>query len=632
MRLLRYLLLVLILFNCAMAQDPDPTVKDPRVSFEPEGLILGQVPFSATLTVAPDYIGQELLITGLKGEPRRITLLKPTLTVSGLIMDRVGRRTITLTLETARFDYTVRVIPGLLSLIAPIAAIALALISRQMILSLFVGVWAGVTIIYAYNPISGFFHSLDEYIVTSLANPGHAAIVIFSLLFGGMIGIMSKNGSMLGIVTAASKYARSRRRGQIATSLMGVMIFFDDYSNSLLVGNTMRPFTDKLHISREKLSYIVDSTAAPVANLAFISTWSVFQMSLLDVPYANAGITQSPYITFLKSIPYGFYSIFALWLLYCLGVMKRDFGPMYQAEARAIQEKKVLRDGASPLMDDSLLKKGEFGQRASHWLNAIIPIIVVVLTTIGGLYVTGVEALEAGSRSLRNIIGNADSYASLMWGAALGGLIAIVLSMVQRLLSLEEAFDAWLSGIRSMMLAALVLVLAWTLGQVCEDLKTAEFIITHARDFISPVLLPIITFILAALISFSTGTSWGTMSILVPLIAPLAIRLTNGDINSQIFLSSFAAVLSGATFGDHCSPISDTTILSSMASGADHIDHVKTQIPYALTAAGFAMFLGYIPAGLGIHSPLLMLGTLGLIVLFVYFVGNKWQEIYADSD
>jgi len=631
MRFLRSLFIGLILTSGIFAQTPDPEEHDPSIGFEPEGLILRQVPFNAQLSVAPEFLGQELLITGLKGEPRRITLVQPEMTISGLIMDKVGRRRITLTLEGGRFDFKVRVIPGLLSLIAPVAAIALALISRQMILALFVGVWAGVTIIFGYNPISGFFHSLDQYIVTSLANPGHASIVIFSLLFGGMIGIMSKNGSMLGIVTAASQYARSRRRGQLATSLMGVMIFFDDYSNSLLVGNTMRPFTDKLHISREKLSYIVDSTAAPVANLAFISTWSVFQMSLLDVPYANAGITESPYITFLKSIPYGFYSIFALWLLYCLGVMKRDFGPMYQAEARAIQEKKVLRDGASPLMDDSLLKKGEFGERASHWLNAVVPIIIVVLTTIAGLYVTGAGSLDAGSRSLRNIIGNADSYAALMWGAALGGLIAMLLSLVQRLLSLEEAFEAWLSGIRSMMLAALVLVLAWTLGQVCEDLRTAEFIITHARDFVSPVLLPLITFVLAALISFSTGTSWGTMSILVPLIAPLAIRLTNGDINSQIFLSSFAAVLSGATFGDHCSPISDTTILSSMASGADHIDHVKTQIPYALTAAGFAIFLGYIPAGLGIQSIWLMLLTLGLIVLFVYFVGNKWQEIYAES-
>ncbi|MCK4297587.1 MAG: Na+/H+ antiporter NhaC family protein, partial [Candidatus Marinimicrobia bacterium] len=323
------------------------------------------------------------------------------------------------------------------------------------------------------------------------------------------------------------------------------------------------------------------------------------------------------------SIPYGFYSIFALWLLFWLGIMRRDFGLMYKSEIRAVKDKKVIRDGASPLMDNSLLEMGEFGKKACHWLNAIIPIIVVIFTTITGLYVTGVRNLNGLERSFHNIIGKSNSYGSLMWGAALGGFIALILSVTQKLLSLRGSVDAWLSGIKAMVLAAVVLVLAWTLGQVCEDLKTAEFIIHNTRNLVFPAVLPIITFLTASIISFATGTSWGTMTILVPLIVPLALKMTGGNIDSQVFLASFAAILSGATFGDHCSPISDTTILSSMASGSDHIDHVKTQFPYAVTAGVFAAIFGYIPAGFGIQGFYCMVPALVLVIVFIRFVGRS---------
>ncbi|RKY55443.1 MAG: Na+/H+ antiporter NhaC family protein [Candidatus Neomarinimicrobiota bacterium] len=619
-RLILGLLLVVIFLTESIFADSN------RLSFEPEGFVLSNVPFSADVNLPKSYIGKTLIIRGLKDDVKEVGIKSNSFTITDMTISRSGSREIELQVEDLKKQVKIRVVPGWLSLLPPLVAIVLALITREMLLSLFVGIWSGVTVITCYNPISGFFKSLDTYVVGSLANHGHASIIIFSLLFGGMIGIFCKNGGMLGIVNAASKYAKTRRSGQLATSIMGVVIFFDDYANTLLVGNTMRPFTDKLRISREKLAYIVDSTAAPVANLALISTWSVFQMSLLDVPYSNAGITVSPYITFIKSIPYGFYSIFALWLLFWLGIMRRDFGPMYKSEIRAIKENKVLRDGASPLMDDSLLRKDEFGEKASHWLNAVIPIVVVISTTIIGLYVTGVRNLNGLERSFHNIIGKSNSYASLMWGAALGGFIALILSVVQKLLSLKDSVNAWLSGIRAMVLAAVVLVLAWTLGHVCEDLKTAEFIINNTQNLITSAVLPIITFIVAVAISFSTGTSWGTMTILVPLIIPMALKMTNGNIDSQVFLASFAAILSGATFGDHCSPISDTTILSSMASGSDHIDHVKTQFPYAVTAGVFAALFGYIPAGFGIQGFYWMVPALILVIVFVRFVGKSVDE------
>jgi Na+/H+ antiporter NhaC len=620
---LRYVLLILFILFCstALAQSHD-------INVAAEGIILSKIPFNLRITVTDEHIGQTAIIRGL-AEVESVNFTSPTVRLENMVLKQAGRQAISIEFGDRQMTQTLRVVPAWLALIPPLMAILLALLTREMLLSLFAGVWAGVTILTAYNPFNGFFKALDTYVVGAMANPGHAAIIIFSLLFGGVIGIFSKNGGMMGIVQAASRYARTRRSGQIATSIMGVIIFFDDYANTLLVGNTMRPFTDRLKISREKLAYIVDSTAAPVANLAFISTWSVFQMSLLDVPFANAGVTASPYITFLKSIPYGFYSIFAIWLLFWLGILRRDYGPMYRAETRAANEGKLLRDGAAPLMDDSMLQRDGFGEKASHWLNAIIPILVVIGMTIVGLYITGRRNLGDAPASLQNIIGNSDSYASLVWGAALGGFTALVLSVAQHLLTLRDTVEAWLSGVKSMALAAIVLLLAWTLGKVCEDLKTAEFITFHAQRILVPSVLPIITFLVAASISFSTGTSWGTMTILVPLIIPLALKMTSNAVDSQIFLASFGAILSGATFGDHCSPISDTTILSSMASGSDHIDHVKTQIPYALTAAFFAALFGYLPVGLGVPGFYMMIPTFILIVLFVRFVGRR---IYDRSE
>jgi len=590
---------------------------------ESRGIQLTRVPFELMLRADEQYLGDTLRLQIGEMPLRAIPIEKTEFSISDLRVNRGGRVSVRLQLGGYTGRQQLRIVPGWLSILPPLTAILLALITKEMLLSLFFGIWSGVTILAGYNPIRGFFTALDTHVVNSLVNHGHASIIIFSLLFGGMIGILSKNGGMQGIVQAATRFAKTRRRGQLATSLMGVVIFFDDYANTLLVGNTMRPFTDKLRISREKLAYIVDSTAAPVANLAFISTWSVFQMSLLDVPFANAGITASPYITFLKSIPYGYYSIFALWLLFWLGIMRRDYGSMYHAERRAIQHNQLLREGASPLMDDSLVEEDRLGEKSSQWFNAIIPILVVIFTTIIGLYVTGRRNLSGDDISFRLIIGNSDSYASLMWGAALGGVVAMILSMSQRILNLKESMAAWLSGVRSMLLAAVVLTLAWTLGQVCEDLMTADFIIHHASGLITLTILPLLTFVVAALISFSTGTSWGTMSILVPLVVPLALRLTNGDAGSQIFLASFAAILSGATFGDHCSPISDTTILSSMASGSDHIDHVRTQIPYAITAGLIAAMLGYLPVGLGFQNIGLFALTLCAIIVLVRLAGKK---------
>lgn len=586
-----------------------------------KGLLLTGVPGKVTLNIPDEFLNQKIKIYNQQIN-QEIVADKNEILLENLQLKSTSENVLTIETADEKFELSLKVIPGWMALLPPIIAIMLAMITKEMLMSLFIGIWSGAILIYDYNPLLGFFKSLDTFVVNALANSEHASIIIFTLLFGGMIGLISKNGGMFGIVQTAIKYAGTRRKGQIITSLMGCLIFFDDYSNSLLIGNTMRPFTDKVKLSREKLAYIVDSTAAPVANLAPISTWSVFKMSLLTMPFAAAGITASPYIVFLKSVPYSFYGIFSLWILIWLGLFKRDFGPMLKAETRAFHEGKVIRDGANPLMDDSGFAE-EFGNVKSHWSNALLPILAVLITTFIGLYITGMKNLDGASPTFQNIIGNSDSYASLMWGGAMGCVMGILLSLSKKLLNLRQTVDAWLSGVRSMTLAVLVLTLAWTLSDLCMEVQTAEYLIHHIGDHINGLILPIVTFLLAGMISFSTGTSWGTMSILVPLIVPIALKVTGNNIDSQIFLGSFAAIMAGSTFGDHCSPISDTTILSSMASACDHIDHVRTQMPYALLAGGSSILFGYLFVGLGWYNIFILLIAFVILMLIIRFYGKN---------
>tara|TARA_Y100000310_G_scaffold1132_2_gene1616 strand:- start:8925 stop:10598 length:1674 start_codon:yes stop_codon:yes gene_type:complete len=520
--------------------------------------------------------------------------------------------------------------PGILSLLPPLIAIAMALITREVIISLFCGVWIGAVLLQDLHPISGLARTLDTYLVNAMADESHAAIILFSLGFGGIIGLVSANGGMKGIVESISQYARTARSTQLATMAMGVMIFFDDYSNTLFVGNMMRPFTDRLRVSREKLSYLVDSTAAPVASLAIISTWSVFQMSLLNDPYEKFNVTESPYITFIRSVPYSFYCILAIVLMFQLLWRKRDYGPMLKAEERARNEGKVMADGARPLQNTELQTEAQKGMAATHWSNALVPIVAVVLITLFGLVITGIEGAEAKQMTLtvRNVVGNANSYASLMWGAFIAGLIGIVMTVVKRIMTLRDATEAWINGARAMLVAFMVLVLAWSLGNICEDVKTGEYLASVTESF-PRELIPAVTFLVAALISFSTGTSWGTMSILIPVIVPVLLAgegvNANNVVQGPIFLSAFAAVLSGAVFGDHCSPISDTTILSSMASGSDHIDHVRTQLPYALTGGFIAIIFGFVLVGYGIPWIVSITLAVAATAVVVQLLGKQLQ-------
>lgn len=535
-----------------------------------------------------------------------------------------------------------KVIPGWLSLLPPAIAILFALAFRQVILALFAGIWVGATFIFAYNPFYGFLYSLTEYIGKAPANEERMAILMFSMALGGMVGVISKAGGTKGIVVRLSRFASNRKRGQLATWFMGVLIFFDDYANTLIVGNTMRPLTDKLRISREKLSYLVDSTAAPVANVAIISTWIGYQLSLMNESFHVLGLNQNAYITFFKTIPFNYYPLFTLAFGLFIALTGRDLFSMYKAEKRAFTRGAILRKDAVPLAD---LDNKELNPKADtplRWYNAFIPIFVVILTTLLGLWFSGyANAQHAGLlkqnltkvQYLSQVIGQADSFDVLMWASFLGGLTAIALAILQRILSLNQALSAWVGGVKAMVLAAIILTLAWAIGNICSDLQTADYVIALTKGLLSPHLIPVVAFLVAGIISLSTGTSWGTMAILLPIVIPIAYHLPRLDptistsLQNTIFLSSIASILAGATFGDHCSPISDTTIMSSMASGADHVDHVRTQLPYAFIAAGTSLVFGYLLVGFGASSWITLILGFVAMYLIIRFFGKKVEEV-----
>ena len=512
-----------------------------------------------------------------------------------------------------------------LSVLPPLLAISIALIFRQVIPALFTGLVFGVWIIAGFDLQSLFaapLQTVQIYAVNAMADSGHASIIIFSLMIGGMVGIISRNGGMQGVVNLILKWANNVKRASLATIGMGMAVFFDDYANTLVVGNTMRPVTDKMNMSREKLAYLVDSTAAPIACLALVTTWVGFQVGLIEDALVSVGYTDmGGYAVFLQTIPYSFYPILALFMTIIIASTGRDFGPMYQAELRARDQTEQAETGITHAKDEILPVENK-PQRA---INAILPIVTMILVVMAGIYYTGID-FSNPEQTFKEIIysKNVDSYKALVWGTTTGVLVAALLSIFQGILTLEQTVNAWYRGIKPMLLAMVILILAWSLSAVSQELQTGQFISESIKDFLSVHWIPLITFLFAALTAFGTGTSWGAMGILIPLIIPVTYNLLDAQNlldpeHFYIIYLSIASVLAGAVWGDHCSPISDTTILSSMASGCDHIEHVRTQIPYAFYAGSFAVVIGIIPVSFG-FSPwiAILISTIGM------YLGSKW--------
>ena len=478
------------------------------------------------------------------------------------------------------------------SLLPPLFAIGIALMLKQVLISLFIGVWAGAWLASGEGfrgIFTGFFDTIAVYIVPGAADPDRMSIMIFTLLIGGVVGIISANGGIRGIINVMMKVVKTRIQGQAMTSAMGFLVFFDDYANTMIVGNTMRPLTDKLNITRAKLAYLVDSTAAPVATIALVSTWIGAMVAYIASAEAGmADYNESAYLVFVNSLPYNFYAFFAIIFVLMIALSGRDFGPMLTSRMNLLRAKTDPEYDTYGIHHNKSEDETDQNESTSHWTNAAIPILVLIVSTIAGLFITG----EGGS--LQDIVGTADSYTALVWGGLLALSVAIVMTLAQRLLSHEDTMKGMLKGMHVMFDGLLILVLAWALSDITNVLGTADYLVSVFDGLLNPYWVPVIIFVISAGTAFATGSSWGTMGILMPIAVPLVWNLGASagvppEVSHELIYASVSAVLAGAVWGDHCSPISDTTILSSIASQCDHIEHVQTQLPYALVAGGVSV-------------------------------------------
>ncbi|VYS76052.1 Na+/H+ antiporter NhaC family protein [Campylobacter ureolyticus] len=534
---------------------------------------------------------------------------------------------------------------GILTLIPPVVAIGLAFVTKDVIFSLFIGVFSGTFMMFITNEnifnafIKGFV-DVSARMVHSMADPWNAGIILQVLAIGGVVALITRMGGTKAVAEWLAKRAKNHKSSQISTWLMGLFVFFDDYANALIVGPVMRPVTDKFKVSREKLAFIIDATAAPIAGIAIISTWIGYELSVIKSSYEIIGMTDvNAFAIFLETIPYRFYNIFMIIFVFATAFTAREFGPMYKAELRA-RTTGITTSKNHIKMDDiedkSILPKQGIKLQTS---NAIIPILTLMFGAILGFYLNGLGALEGeileqvkanpfSLFALRETFGNADASVVLFQAALFATVVAIFMGVYRKIFTISEAIGVWVKGWKTMIITIVILLLAWSLSSIIKDLGTSKYLVGILSDSVPLWVLPTTIFILGSFISFSTGTSYGTMGILMPLAIPLAFAiggyngLTEHTLHSYIIIN-IGSVLTGAIFGDHCSPISDTTILSSMGAGCNHIDHVATQMPYALSIGAISILIGYLPVSFGM--PVVFSLALGVISIFALLkiIGKK---------
>lgn len=508
---------------------------------------------------------------------------------------------------------------GFLALFPPLVAIISCFITKRVLLSLFLGILTGGMIFSLGDPFAAFAYSLDA-IIHSMTDEWNARLLLFNLLMGAGVALIWRLGGSKALSVWARRKIKNRNQAGIAAWVLGLTIFINDYINAAIVGNVFRDIFDEMKISKEKLSYIVDSTAAPVATF-FISDWIAFQIGMVQSGIDAAGIKDiSAFEGYLRGIPLNFYCIFAVAFVGILLISKKDFGPMLKAENRVLTTGKTFSENANPMLDVAD-EMGEARDTKPMLISFFLPILILVLVTIFGFYWTG----RGPGKTFIQILGDADAAKALVWGAFYMTLTGAIIALINRILTISEVMDTIIDGLKLMLMACAILVTAWTLGTITKNMKLADFIIQVIGPNLHAGFLPLAVFVFGCIVAFATGTSWGTMTILTPIAIPLTYKLT-GDPVTALMISG--VVFSGAIFGDHCSPISDTTVLSSIFSGADHMDHVSTQIPYALTCAAVASVLYLVYGFMGVSPVMLIFIGVGLLVFLVYFLSDQFARKY----
>ncbi|MGB0715286.1 MAG: Na+/H+ antiporter NhaC family protein [Phycisphaerae bacterium] len=542
---------------------------------------------------------------------------------------------------------------GLWAIAPAIVAILLAIFTRQVVPALVVGLLVGAYMMAPYltipsigdtggNTVKGFRLAFEYYLLKAIYDQGsdeygRLKIIVFTLIIGFMVGVIGRNGGTAGLVRVVTGESTSARRGTLTAWLAGMVVFFDDYANTMIVGPTMRPIFDKLKISRAKLAYIIDSTAAPVASIALIGTWVGAEIGYINdgiIEVKNAGreamltaangSTYSAMDLFIRSLPYRFYPILALFFVFLVALLRRDFGPMRRAEAEAI-------DGTEERMD---MDATTDAPPAPKVMLGLLPVLALVLVTVGvlvgtGLHATGGWAATADEgawwQRAAKIVSKADAYLCIFYGAISSAILAVLLTIISRACSARDAVDAGLEGMGRMFPAIVILVLATAIQNVEGDLQLASAAGEFLRDAgFSAQYMPLAIFLASAAISFAMGSSWATMGLLCPLAVSVTVGLAlNANMDAEaarvLLFSAVGSVLAGSIFGDHCSPISDTTVLSSIAAGCRHERHVWTQLPYALVTAIAAIGAGEVTCGIYGQPWYVGLGS-GAAFLFLFLL------------
>lgn len=494
------------------------------------------------------------------------------------------------------------------ALVPPIVAITLALITKEVYSSLFVGVLVGAMFFSGFSFEGTIVHMFQDGIISVLSDPGNVGILIFLVILGAMVSLMNKAGGSAAFGRWSGEHIKTRAGAQLATIALGVLIFIDDYFNCLTVGSVMRPVTDKHQVSRAKLSYLIDATAAPVCIIAPISSWAAAVTGFVE--------GQDGLGLFIKAIPYNFYALLTLVMMIALVIMDVDYGPMAKHEKNAKNGDLYTTEGRPyASVENAHMVKGN-----GRVIDLVLPIITLIIACVLGMIYTG--GFFDGADFV-TAFSDSDASFGLAIGSFFGLVITIVFYMVRRVLSFQECMASLPEGFKAMVPAIMILTFAWTLKAMTDSLGAAVFVagaMEHAAGGLMR-LLPAIIFLVGCGLAFATGTSWGTFGILIPIV----VAVFNGG-NDEMMIISISACMAGAVCGDHCSPISDTTIMASAGGQCDHVNHVSTQLPYALTVAAIS-FVTYIIAGFVQNAWIsLAIGIVLTLALLLMIKNSKVSE------
>ncbi|MCH6256015.1 hypothetical protein MLD52_05610 [Puniceicoccaceae bacterium K14] len=531
------------------------------------------------------------------------------------------------------------------SLLPPLLAVIVASYFRSLVAALMVAFFTGAVLSYGTNPITTTFLAFHDFIYLNTVSPPRLYLFLFLFTLIGMVYVISRNGGLKGLVDLFGRFAKGRKGTQSLIASAGVLAFFDDYVSTILVGSAMRRLSDYWRLSREKLAFLVDSTAVPLSAIALISTWTALNATLTGEEISNVGIEMGGYEAMLHVLPMRFYCIGLLFFVFASTITGRDFGAMLVAEDRALSTGKVKDDNHQMIGFESSSGMDPDEGISSNWINAAIPLIVVLLFTLFGIFIVGLFELRATGEgaSVFSLEDWKSTFSAASSGvdsaidskvlpvfflaSVVGGVVAIGMTIKQRILSPSETCKSYIKGMPTMWMAIFILVMTWAMQAICETLGTGEYLIALLGDNTSIWTLPLFVFIISAGMSFAIGSGKGAIAILMPIVVPLIFDLSlyNGGSEVILFLT-IAAVLDGAVFGDHCSPISDTTVLASIASGCDHIAHVNTQILYAIFTMGMAAVLGYLSVARDLPIWFFYTTFPALTLLILFVIGRKPKE------